>query len=133
MPLGDAHIDDALDAIVGSWPGSGGKWRLYASDPRLADLPTDVELAADGGYAAQTFAPSDFAAASGGGVTVASPISFGTSTDAYSDVAPFWGITSSDADDLVFSDDLASDQIVEVDETGTGVSISPTLTFADGE
>lgn len=133
MPLGDAYVDAALDAVVGSWPASGGKWRLYASDPRLATVPSDVELASTGGYAAQSFAPSDFAAASGDAKTVGSPISFGTSTDAYSDVAPYWGITSSDPDDLVFSDDLPPDQIVEVDEAATSVTIAPTLSFADGD
>ena len=132
MPVADSYKADSMDGLVGGWPTSG-KWRLYSSDPSLADLPSDVELASDGGYAAVTYASTDWAASSSGSKAVASAISFGTSTDAYSDTATYYGITSgTDADVLVWSDDLGDD-VVAVGESGTAVSISPSISIQDGQ
>lgn len=130
MPIADAYQDDSLDGLVSGWPASG-KWRLYASDPALATNPSDVELTSDGGYAAVAYASTDWAAAASSAKPVASAVSFGTSTDAYSDTATFYGITNgTDADDLIWSDDL--DDPIAVGEAGTDVAITPTLSFADG-
>lgn len=132
MPVADAYKDDSLDGLVGGWPSSG-KWRLYSSDPSQETTPSDVELASDGGYAAVAYASTDWAASSGGSKAVASAISFGTSTDAYSDTATYYGITNgTDADDLVWSDDLGDDAVA-VGESGTDVSISPSLSMQDGQ
>lgn len=129
MPLGDvSYVNAALDAVVGSWPSSGATYRLFSDDPAQEAVPTDVELAATGGYAPVTFSPSGWASASGGAKTTSSAVSFGTSTGAYSDVATYWGIYKSGL--LVYSDDLDGQQI-EVGATGTVVSFTPTLTFGD--
>lgn len=124
MPLGATYVDGALDGVTDSWPSSGATYRLYASDPTLATLPGDVELTSAGGYASVAFAPADFTAG------VGSLVDFGTSTDAYSDVATYWGIVDG-SDLLVFSDDLSDP--IEVDAASTAVSFTPTLSFADGE
>lgn len=129
MPLGDVTYQDAaLDAVVASWPSSGATYRLFASDPTLATTPADVELTATGGYAPVAFSPSGWAAASGGSKTVTTPVSFGTSTGAYSDTAPYWGIVDGSGL-LVYSDDLPNDQLVSVGGTGTAVTIAPAIYF----
>jgi hypothetical protein len=129
MPLGDdIYVDAALDAVVDSWPATGAAYHLYSSNPQLQADITDVELTSDGGYAAVTFDPADWAAASTGGKTTTADVSFGTSTGAYSDVAPYWGIVDSGGL-LVFSDDLPDP--IEVTASGTVVGFSPTLSFGD--
>lgn len=130
MPFTATYVDDILDGVGAAFPTSGN-WRLYSSDPQLADAPSDVELTSDGGYAAVAFAPSDWDASTGGSMSTASAVSFGTSTDAYSDVATYWGITGADADDLVYSDFL--DDPIEVDESGTAVSFTPSISITDGQ
>lgn len=130
MPLGAGYVDTALDAIVASWPSTGAEYRLYASDPTLAALPGDVELTSDGGYAGVAFAPADFASASGNAKPTTAPIVFPTPTDAWSDVATFWGIIDG-SDALVYSNDL--DTPIAVDEAGADASFTPTLSFADGQ
>lgn len=122
MPLVGAAQDACLDALIGALP-SPGKYRLYSDDPSLADDPADVELTSDGGYAPQTFAPSDFDSSSSGSASSSSPISWGASTDAYSDVATFWGITDDADDSLAYYDAL--DDPVSVTDDG----ITPTRTF----
>jgi hypothetical protein len=133
MPLGDVtYVNAALDAIVDSWPATLATYRLYASDPTLATLPGDVELTSDGGYAPVGFDPADWAAAVDGAKSPTAAVSFGTSSAAYSDVGTYWGIVD-DAGLLVFSDDLPDAEVVEVDDAGTTVAFTPTLSFADGE
>jgi hypothetical protein len=128
MPIADAYTDAALDAVVSALPASGGHWNLYASNPDgLAD-PTTVELTGDGGYAPVAFAPSDFAAASGNAASTTVPVDFGTSTDAYSDVANYYGITDS-AGVLAFSDVL--DTPIAINDVGGDPSFTPTLSFGD--
>ena len=129
MPLGDvSYIDAALDDIVAGWPATGATYRLFFSDPQQQTTPTDVELGAVGGYAPVTFAPSNFAAAASGSKSTTSPVSFGTSTAAYSDTARYWGILDGSGL-LAFSDFL--DDAIEVDDTGIAVSFTPTLLFQD--
>jgi hypothetical protein len=130
MPLGADYIATALDDIVAGWPATGATYNLFVSDPSLETTATDVELDSTGGYAGVTFAPSDWADASGNSKATTSAVSFGTSTDAYSDVATYWGILDTDGA-LVFSDDL--DDPIEVDAASTAVSFTPTLTFSDGD
>lgn len=122
MPLTGAALDTCLDALIAALPAAG-KYRLYSDDPSLAGTPSDVELGSDGGYAPQDFAPADFAASSGGAASSASPISWGASTDAYSDVATFWGITDDVDDSLAYYDAL--DEPVSVDDSG----VTPSRTF----
>lgn len=122
MPLLGDYQNACLDALIGALPASG-KYRLYVSDPTLADSPSDVELTSDGGYAPQVFAPSDFAAAADGAASSASPVSWGASTDAYSDVGNYWGITDDTDDSLAYYD--AMDNPVSVTDAG----VTPTRTF----
>jgi len=129
MPLGDVTYQDAaLDAVVGSWPASGAHYHLFVSDPALEPTPLDVELTSGGGYVAATFAPADFAAASGNAVATTAPVSFGTSTAAYDDTATFWGIVDSTGL-LVFSNDL--DDPIAVENSGTVVTFTPAISFGD--
>jgi len=108
MPLGDVtYQNDSLDDLVGGWPATGAKYHLYTSDPALEDDPTDVELTSTGGYAAVDFDPSDWAAADDGTKSTTSPVSFGTATAEWSDVATYWAIVDSDGL-IVFSDALTS-------------------------
>ena len=59
-------------------------------------------------------------------------MSFGTATGAYSDVATYWAVVDS-AGLLCYWDDLAPDQVVEVDAaTASPVTISPSIFFEDG-
>lgn len=127
MPLGDVTYQDAaLDAVVGSWPATGAHYHLFVSDPALEATALDVELTSGGGYAAATFAPADFAAASGDATTAT--IDFGTSTDAYDEAAGWWGIVDSSGL-LVYSDDLDSPVAVE----GAGVTVTRDVTVAFGD
>ena len=86
MPLATEPAQDAaLDAVVSSLP-SPATWRLHVDMP--AD--TSTELAPDGGYAAVGYSAGDWAAASEGAKEAT--VDFGTSTDAWSDVATYWAI-----------------------------------------
>lgn len=126
MPIGDLYQDASLDGVVDEWPATGARWALFNGVPVDAG-GTGVELSGDG-YTSPSFAPADFAAASGQSKTVASPISFGTSTDAYAEVGTHWAILDS-ADELVYWDDLPDGDVVEVLAAGTAVEISPTIFF----
>lgn len=131
MPLGDvSYVDAALDAIVDSWPGSGANYHLYASDPSIEVDPTTVELTSDGGYAPVAFDPSGWDASASGQKSTTAPVDFGTSTDAYSDVATFWAVVDSGGL-IVFSDFI--DEPIEVDEADSDASFTPSLSFADGD
>lgn len=132
MPLGDVSYQDAaLDAVVDSWPGSGAVYAFWTSDPRLEVDPTDVEVDLSvAGLSNPAFDSSDWAAASGGGITPSAPIGLGTSTGPLDDVGAYWGVKDSGGL-IVYSDDLAdSDQIV-VTEAATVVSFTPTISFGD--
>lgn len=129
MPLGDAYVDAALDAVVDSWPSSGATYRLYASDPTLATTPSDVELAATGGYAPAAFSPSNWAPSADDSKATTAPVSFGTSTGAYSDLATYWGVVDSGGS-LVYSDELT--QSINVSAAGIAVAFTPALAFASG-
>lgn len=129
MPLGDvSYMNAALNAVVASFPATGAKWRLYTSDPALEVTPSTVELAATGGYAGVTFAPAQFGTASADLVQTSSPVSFGTSSAAWSDVATFWAIEKAGL--LVYSDAL--DTPIAVDAAGVAVAFTPGLSFSDG-
>jgi hypothetical protein len=130
MPLGDvSYVNAALDALVASWPSSGAHYHLFVSDPAPETTALTVELTSGGGYAAVTFSPSDWASASGGSITTTAPVSWGTSTAAYDDIATYWGIVDGSGL-LVFSDSL--DTPVEVDGASVAVARTPTISFADG-
>jgi hypothetical protein len=130
MPLGDVSYQDAaLDAVVDSWPASGANYHLYASDPALEVDPTDVELTSDGGYAPVAFDSADWDAATSGLKSTTAAVDFGTSTAAWSDVATFWAVIDTGGL-IVFSDFI--DEPIEVDDTGTDASFTPSLSFADG-
>ena len=131
MPVGSTYDAASLDGLVGGWPTSGN-WRLYSSDPSVEDTPSDVELGTDGGYAAVDYASSDWVDADTdtGTKATASNVSFGTSTGAYSDTATYWGITSTDADTLVYSDALT--QPIPISASGQTAAFKPTLYLQDG-
>jgi hypothetical protein len=128
VPLVGDALDACLDGLIAALPAAG-KYRLYTSDPTLAGTPADVELDPDGGYAPQNFAPADFAASSGGASSSASPVSWGASTDAYSDVAGYWGITDDVDDSLAYYDELDA----PVSVTDAGVTPERTFTILIGE
>ena len=118
MPLATTAAQNAaLDAVVGTFPDDG-TYRLY--DASL------VELTSDGGYAPADHSLTDWAASNAGTKTTAAPVSFGTSTDAYSDVAYYWGVADSSGA-LVYYD-LLPEQIA-VGAAGTGVGFSPVLFY----
>lgn len=118
MPFATTAAQNAaLDAVVATFP-DGGTYRLY--DASL------VELTSDGGYAPADHSTADWAAATGGQVTTTLPVSFGTSTDAYSDAASYWGIADS-LGVLVYYDLL--DEQIAVGASGTAVSFQPTLFY----
>lgn len=125
MPFDVTAYDTELDALVAAFPATG-TWRLYA------DLPTEtgVELASDGGYAPATAAVSDWAAASGGSVATTAPVSFGTSTGEWSDVATHWAYCDS-LGAVWYWDELP--QPISVTESGTAVSFTPELFFREDE
>lgn len=125
MPIGDTYQNASLDGLVNSWT-AGDRWALFNGVPVEAG-GTGAELSG-GGYTSPAFATTDFAAASGQAKTVAAPIDFGTSTDAYTDVGTHWAILDA-TDALVYWDDLPEADVVEVNAAGTDVSISPTLFF----
>lgn len=136
MPVGASYFDDSLDGIVAAWPASGAHWALFDGVPgedggdgiELVDgTPGDPGVTAPG-YTAPAFAPADFAAASGNAKTVAAPIDFGTSTDAYTELGTHWAIVDS-LGALVYWDDLPEADVVEVNASDTAVTISPTLYF----
>lgn len=130
MPLGDVtYVNAALDALVDSWPATGAVYALYESDPALETVPTDVELSG-GGYTPPAFASADWDAATGGGKSTTVPVSFGTSTAAYTQTATYWAVVDSGGL-LVFSDALTDP--IDVDAAGTDVAFTPSLTFADGD
>lgn len=130
MPLGDVtYQNDALDAVVASWPATGATYRLYFDNPADAATPADVELGPDGGYAPAAFSPSDWADADGGSKTTAPAVSFGTSMDAYSATATFWAVI--DGSGAIVYYDALTDPIA-VEGSGTATTFAPTLTFADG-
>ena len=120
MPIGADYEDACLDALVASFPA--GHYRLYW------DLPTEAgsELAATGGYAPVAHASTDWAAAAGGVVSTSAPVSFGTSTDAWSDVAGYWAITDS-LGALVYWDLLTEE--IAVSAAGTAVEFTPSVFF----
>jgi hypothetical protein len=115
-----AAADAALDAVVATFPDDG-TYRLYFDTPSLT-----TELTADGGYLPAAHGIADWAAASAGVVTTAAPVSFGTSTDAYSDVATWWGIADAAGNPVYY--DLLPDQ-VGVYAAGTVVEFTPALFF----
>ena len=120
MPLATEPAQDAaLDAVVSSLP-SPATWRLHVDMP--AD--TSTELAPDGGYAAVGYSAGDWAAASEGAKEAT--VDFGTSTDAWSDVATYWAIHDA-AGVVILWDELT--EPVEVSTAGTAVSVSPALFF----
>lgn len=94
MPVAEAHIDTANDALAASFP-AGSQVRLYTgvSDPTTGPDPLD-ELTSDGGYA--PVALGSFDASVDGNAHA--DVDFGTSTDAWSDEATAWGITDSGGD-----------------------------------
>ena len=126
MPLGDVTYQDAaLDAVVASWPASGAVYRLYNDDPTLGG----VELDSDGGYAPVAFDPADWDAAADG--VKQATVSFGTSTDSWSDSATWWAVV--DGSDLfVYYAALADEAVIAVDEAGTEVTLNPAIAFGDG-
>lgn len=120
MPLATTAAQNAaLNAVVGTFPDDG-TYRLYDGDL--------VELTSDGGYAPAAHSLTDWAASSDGAVSTTVPVSFGTSTDAYSDAASYWGIADA-AGALVYYD-LLPEQIA-VGASGTAVSFQPALYFRD--
>lgn len=130
MPLGDVtYVNAALDALVGSWPATGALYRLYESDPALETVPASVELSGSG-YTPPAFASAGWAAAADGGKATTSPVSFGTSTAAYTQTATYWAVVDSGGL-LVFSDALT--EPIDVPAAGTVVAFTPSLTFADGD
>ena len=128
MPLGDSYQAAGLDAVVASWPSSGARYALFDDVP-VAAGGAGVELSG-AGYTSPAFASSGWSAASGDAKTVTAAISFGTSTGAYASVGTHWAVVDSGGA-LVFWDDLSADQVVEVSASGSAVTISPTLSFAD--
>ena len=129
MPIGANYQDDSLDGVVDAWPATGAHWALFDGVP-VEDGGDGVELTGSG-YTAPTFAPADFAAASGNSKTVAAPIDFGTSSDAYAELGTHWAIVDSGGD-IVYWDDLPDADVVEVNAAGTDVTISPTIFFQGG-
>lgn len=124
MPVTPAHVDAANDALAGSFP-SGAKVHLYTivNDPTVGPDPSD-ELTSDGGYAPATLPAFD---PSVDGVAHVD-VSFGTSTDAYSDEALAYAITTSSGV-VLWWDNLP--ERLNVSAAGipvvTGVDIYPNL------
>lgn len=122
MPLATTAAQNAaLDAVVGTFPATGATYRLYTDVPALA-----TELASAGGYAPVAFVPAGWAAAVDGAKSTTAAVSFGTSTDAWSDVATYWAIADAAGNPLYF--DLLPEQIA-VGASGTAVSFQPALYF----
>lgn len=135
MPLGDVtYQNDALDAVVDSWPPSGAVYALWTSNPQLEDDPADVEVDLSvAGLSNPAFDPSDWSAASGGGKSPTGPLALGTTTAALDDVGAYWGVKDSGGL-IVYSDDLAdSDQVVVTDDDiGGSPTFTPsTISFGD--
>jgi hypothetical protein len=118
---GIAAQNAALAAVVATFPDDG-TYRLFTG------LPTEAgtELAATGGYAPAAHGTADWAAAADGSVTTTAPVSFGTSTGAYSDVANYWAVCDV-AGAVVYWDQLTNP--IYVSASGTAVSFSPALFF----
>jgi hypothetical protein len=95
MPVGEAHYNDGTDALAGSFP-SGCEVRLYAGVADVAAGPQpSEELTSDGGYAPAAGTPVFSDAVDG---VAEAEVDFGTSTDAYSDVAVAWALLDADGD-----------------------------------
>jgi hypothetical protein len=124
MPVADAHIDAANDALAGSFP-AGSTVHLYTGvdDPTVGPDPAD-ELATDGGYVAASLPVFD-ASVDG---NAHADVDFGTSTDAWSDVATAWAIRDSGGV-LLWWDILG--EVVDVTAAGTpvvaGLDLYPAL------
>lgn len=124
MPLGDDDAkNEALDALVGAFPDDG-TYRLFAGRPD----GSGTELTSDGGYAPAAHGTADWAAAADGSKTTTAAVSFGTSTDAYSDVADYWAVCR--ADGSVYYWDILTDPI-SVTAAGVAVSFKPRVYFED--
>lgn len=126
MPLGDvSYQNDAVDAVIGSWPASGAVYAYWSSDPQAEDDPTTVEIdLTSTGLSNGAFASSDWSAADDGASTAT--ISLGTATADIDDSFNFWGIKDSSGL-IVYSDSI--DDPFGVND-GDSVSFDATITFA---
>jgi len=127
MPLGDVtYQDDALDAVVGSWPSSGATYRYWYSDPQAESDPTTVEIDLTGtGLSNGSFSAGAWASASGGAKATSSPISLGTATADIDDRFNYWGVVDSGGL-IVYSDVI--DEPFGVND-GDVVSFTPQLSW----
>jgi hypothetical protein len=121
-----ASLDNDYGATKGPNAPASLEVALFTDDPLLGG----VELAATGGYA-RVVVPNDgttWPAAASGGSKTSAQVSFGTSTDAWSDVAAWFvlfdhadGVTRWDAQEL-------TDEIV-VTAAGTPASVQMTVYY----
>lgn len=128
MLIDTAAQDALLDGVYGSGSPASFEIALFDADPVLGG----VELAADGGYARVTVANDGtlFPGASGGSTTSAS-VSFGASSGAFSDTAPFWVAFDAADSTTAYASGLLS-EAVSVDETGVDVSVVMTIFYSQG-
>ncbi len=123
MPFDDAAAQHAaLDAIVGTFDDTW-VWRLFNGNPK----GTGAELTTDGGYEPAAHAVADWAAATGLSVTTTAPVEFAESTDAWSDPATWWALTTADGTVIKYYDEL--DDPIIVSAAGITPTFSPSIFF----
>lgn len=130
MPLGDVtYQNDALDAVVDSWPASGADYRYWFSDPQAEVDPTDVEIDLTGtGLSNAAFDSSDWAAAASGAKSPTAPISLGTASADIDDRFNYWGVV--DSGGLIVYSDVIDDPFGVND--GDTPAFTPQVTFEAG-
>jgi hypothetical protein len=126
MPLGDvSYQNDAVDAVIGSWPASGAVYAYWYSDPQAEDDPADVEIVLTStGLSNGAFASSDWSSAADGASTAT--ISLGTATADIDDTFNYWGIK--DGSGLIVYSDAIDDPFGV--NNGDVVSLDAIITFA---
>jgi hypothetical protein len=121
-----ASLDNDYGATKGPNAPASLEVALFTDDPLLGG----VELAATGGYA-RVVVPNDgttWPAAASAGSKTSAQVSFGTSTDAWSDVAA-WFVLFDHADGVTRWDAQELTDVVVVDTSGTEVTTSLTVYY----